>query len=179
MNGIETERALLRMISMDDLDAFTCICSNPRVMKYIGLTCQPIFREEVQSALASMLAHWDRNGFGRWAVVDKQGDKLIGYAGLRSHEGTPEIVYLLDEPYWNKGIGTEISEAIIKFGFEVTNFSRIIAMTRPENVASIRVMEKIGMTHEKGDVIYGISAVVYAISDKEYRSKLNGSPSLN
>lgn len=168
MREIVTDRMILRMFTMNDVDALALICSNPQVMKYIGLACQPISREEIEEALVSILNHWNKNGFGRLAVVDKESNKLIGYAGLRSHEGTAELVYLLDEPYWNKGVATEISRAIIKFGFEVNNFPRIIAMTRPENLASIRVMEKVGMKLEKGDVIYGISAVIYTISKEDH-----------
>lgn len=170
MNSLETERAILRMFAMDDLDALTAICSNPQVVKYIGLDCQPIPREDINNALISILAHWEKNGFGRLAVTDKESGRLIGYAGLRSHEGTAELVYMLDEPFWNKGLGTEISKAMVKTGFEYHNFPRIIAMTRPENKASIRVMEKTGMTLEKGDVIYGISAIIYAISKENYKA---------
>lgn len=179
MKVIETKRVYLRMFTIKDLDALALICNNPQVMKYIGVNCKPVPREEVEEALTSILAHWDKHGFGRWAVIDKESNKLIGYAGLRAHEGTAELVYLLDEPFWNKGIATEMSQAIIKTGFEINNFPRIIAMTRPENVASIRVMEKIGMKLEKGDVIYGISAIIYAILKEDYHSKISASISQN
>lgn len=170
MNNLETERAILRKFTINDLDALALICTNPQVMKYIGIECKPVSREQTEEALISILAFWDKNGIGRLAVIDKANGNLIGYAGLRFHEGTAELVYMLDEPYWNKNLATEISNAVIKFGFETRNFPRIIAVTRPDNKASIRVMEKIGMTLEKGDVIYGISAVVYAISKEEYLS---------
>ena len=171
IKDLETERAILRMFTMDDLDAFAAICSNPQVTKYIGIECKPIPREDVKDAIVSILKHWEKNGFGRWAVVDKESNQLIVYSGLRSHEGTAELVYLLDEPFWNKGMATEISTAVIKVGFEDHNFPRIIAMTRPENTASIRVMEKIGMKLEKGDEITGISVIIYALSKEDYLSK--------
>jgi RimJ/RimL family protein N-acetyltransferase len=60
---------------------------------------------------------------------------------------------------------------VIKAGFEVYNFPRIIAMTRPENAASIRVMKKIGMTFEKRDLFPGMSAVVYSILKEDYQSR--------
>ena len=102
MSEIETERIRLRMFTMDDLDDLALIFSNPRVMKYLGLDCQPISRDETEIILASIIKHWERNGFGRWAVVSKEDNKLIGCAGLRSYEGAAELVYLLDEPYWGK-----------------------------------------------------------------------------
>ena len=170
MNYLETERTILRKFTMDDLDTLTAICSNPQVTKYIGLDCKPIPRADMEEALISILAHWEKNGFGRLAVIDKENNQLIGYSGLRSHEGTAELVYLLDEPYWNKGLATEISQVIVQKGFEFDNFPRVIAMTRPDNKASIRVMEKIGMKLEKNDLFHGISAVVYAISKEDYKS---------
>lgn len=171
MKGFETERTILRMFTMDDLDAVAAICSNPRVTRYMGINGTPISREEAKAALISILKHWEKNSFGRWAVVDKESNKLIGYAGIRSYDGTAELVYLLDEPFWNKGLATEISNAVINVGFEIYNFPLIIAITRPENKASIRVMEKIGMTFDKNDLVYEISAVIYELSKEDYQAQ--------
>lgn len=168
MNGIETQRTILRLFTPDDLDDLASILGNPQVMKYLEIDCQPLSRERTEIAINSIIGHWEKNGFGRWAVVFKDDGKLIGMAGFRTHEDIAELVYILDEPYWHRGLATEIATAILKFGFEAHNFSRIIALTRPANAASRRVMDKIGMSF-KGEVdIYGISAVEYAISRNEF-----------
>ena len=65
-----------------------------------------------------------------------------------------EIAYLLDREYWGKGLATEAAEAIIKHGYAKYGFKRIVAVIHPQNVASIRVAEKIGMKYER-DVLYG------------------------
>jgi [ribosomal protein S5]-alanine N-acetyltransferase len=93
--GLETERAILRMFTIEDRDALSTIGSNPQVMKYIGLECNPFSREEIKDALITIINHWKTNGFGRGAIISKEANKWIGYAGLRLHEGTAELVYLL------------------------------------------------------------------------------------
>jgi RimJ/RimL family protein N-acetyltransferase len=65
-----------------------------------------------------------------------------------------EVAYLLDREYWRKGLATEATEAIIKHGYAKYGFERIVAVIHPQNVASIRVAEKIGMKYER-DVLYG------------------------
>jgi RimJ/RimL family protein N-acetyltransferase len=171
MNQLETERTVLRMFTTNDLDDLAAILSSPEVMKYLELDCQPISRKQTQITIESIIRHWKNHGFGRWAVICKEDGKLIGMAGFRSHEDIGELVYVLDEPYWGVGLATEIADAILKYGFEVCNFLSIIAMTRPENVASRRVMDKIGMRFEKEVNVYGVSAVQYSISREDYQSK--------
>ena len=170
MDGIETERTFLRMFTMDDLDDLARILSNPQVMRYQGHDCQPISRDETEVILASLIKHWERKSFGRWAVISKEDNKLIGCAGLRSYQEIAELLYLLDEPYWGKGIATELGSAILEYGFEKLNFDRIIAVTRPENVVSRRVLEKLGMRFEKETIFFGIFVAQYTISRKEYQS---------
>ena len=173
MDGIETERTILRMFTPGDLDALASILGNPQVMKYLELDCLPLSREKTETALAGIISHWENKGFGRWAVVSKEDGRLIGMAGFRSHEDVAELVYVLDEPYWHRGLATEIACAILKFGFENHNFSHIVALTRPANGASRRVLDKIGMSFQAEVNVYGISAVEYKISQENYKLKNN------
>lgn len=173
MKGIETERTVLRTFTMNDLDALASILGNPEVMKHLEIDCQPLSREKTEIALESIIKHWEKNGFGRWAVVCKEDNKLIGMAGFRTHEDIAELVYILDEPYWDKGLATEIASAILKFGFETQDFERIIALTRPANTASRKVMDKIGMSFKGKANVYGIPVVEYVISQEDYKSKNN------
>jgi RimJ/RimL family protein N-acetyltransferase len=96
---LETNRLILRKFTIDHLAALDRIFRNPKVMKYLGLHGEPMSREEIETALHSIIKHWDRHGFGRWTVISKKGRKLIGCSGLRSYEGIAELVYLIDEPY--------------------------------------------------------------------------------
>ena len=179
MNGIETERAILRQFTMDDLDDLAFVMANPQVMKYLEIDCRPLSREQTETAIANIILHWERHGFGRWAVICKEDRKLIGMAGFRSHEDIAELIYILDEPYWGKGLATEIAGAIIECGFETCKFARIMAMTRPANMASRRVMDKLGMKFEKESEIYGIAAVEYSISKEDFYSRKHPTPAID
>ena len=173
MKAIETARTVLRMFTIDDLDELAAILGNPRVMRYLEIDCQPITREQTEFAITNIVAHWKKHRFGRWAVIDKESSKVIGMTGFRSHEDIAELVYVLDEPFWGKGLATEIARACLEYGFATADFPRIIAMTRPANRASRRVMDKLGMIYQRKLIIYGISVVEYAVSKEEFQSLEN------
>lgn len=148
---ISTERARLRQFTPHDLDDLARIFSKPGVMRYLGLHGTPLPREETETILLSMIAHWKRRGFGRWAVESVEDGRLIGSAGLRSYGEQAELVYLLDEPFWGRGLATEVARACLDFAFRVARLDLVVAFIRPDNLASSRVVKKLGMTHE-GDV---------------------------
>lgn len=169
MGEIETSRLRLRKFSLDDLNDLARIFRKPEVVRHLG-TGMPLLRAEAEYALQGIIRHWRRHGFGRWAAIYKPTGKLIGYGGLRSFQGTPELVYLLDKPYWGLGLATEMAEASLKHGFDDRRFERIVGMTKLANVASQRVMTKIGMRLEKRATICNMEVVCYAISSEEYRA---------
>ena len=171
MKVIETSRTILRKFTMDDLDDVAAIFSNPRVMKYLGIDAKPISRDECEQILESIIRLWQNRGYGRMAVISKENNKLIGVAGLRYFEGDAELFYLLDEPYWGKGLATEVAKGILEYGFETFDFPRIIAIARPANAATLRVLKKLGLKFQKEDVIVGIRAFRYAVSQREFQSK--------
>jgi ribosomal-protein-alanine N-acetyltransferase len=170
MDEIETDRLRLRIFTPDDLDELALIFSDPLVLKYL----QPgraASREETDTALLSMIRHWQRHGYGRWAVVHRSTQKLIGYGGLRCFDGTPELVYLLARPYWNRGFATELANRCLEYGFMRHEFEHIIALTRPRNMASRRVMEKIGMRYEQRTNVFNIDVVKYCLTREAYLSQ--------
>jgi RimJ/RimL family protein N-acetyltransferase len=169
MEKIETARLRLRMFTHADLGDLYPIFSDREVVKYMQ-TGEPATREETEYALESIIKHWHEHGFGRWAVVHKETRQLIGYGGLRSFYGAPELVYLLAKPFWGMGLATELAKACLKWGFEQRGFERIIAIAKPDNKASRRVMEKIGLSFERNGDFQGIGVVFYVISRATYQS---------
>ena len=167
MPSIETDRLLLRMIRADDLDNLASLLSDPDVVKYVG-DGKPTGREEATRALESIIKHWETHGFGRWAVVDKSTGEFIGFGGLRSLFGTPEVVYHLAKVHWGKGYATELARAVLRFGFEERGFDRIVAITKPQNAASIHVMDKLGLRFERNARYYEIDVVQYEITREEF-----------
>jgi ribosomal-protein-alanine N-acetyltransferase len=158
------------MLRDSDLDDLAALFADPDVMRYVG-TGQPTDRSEAQKALSSIVAHWNRHGFGRWAIEGKNTKEFNGYGGLRSLFGTPEVVYHFARQHWGKGLATEMARASLNFGFNVKGFDRIVAIAKPANAASIHVMEKIGMHFEKQTSYYDIEVIEYAISAAEFRAQ--------
>jgi RimJ/RimL family protein N-acetyltransferase len=122
-----------------------------------------------------MIRHWELHDYGRWAVTDKETKRFIGVGGLRSLFGTPELVYHLSTEYWGRGLGTELAQSILSFGFRMRVFERIVAITKPGNLRSQKVMQKVGMTFEKNETYYGMEVVQYSITIEEY-ARLTASP---
>jgi RimJ/RimL family protein N-acetyltransferase len=175
--GIETARLRLRMFTWNDLDALCRIAEDPEVMRFIG-GGQPLTREETHANLSSIISAFRRRGFGRWAVVLKETGTLAGYCGL-SHgdqEVGVELAYMLGRGEWGKGLATEAARACLRYGFERLGFDSIAALTRPENLKSRRVMERLGMRFLRAGHHYGYNCVCYTVSrdewhpdDSEYR----------
>lgn len=165
---IETASLRLRMFRPEDLDNLAGMFSDPLVMRYVA-DGKPAGRVVAEKALTSMIAHWRREGFGRWAAEDKRTDQFVGFGGLRSLFGTPEVVYHFWPAHWGKGLATELACASLRYGFEEHRFKRIVAVAKPENSASIHVMEKLGMRYEMHTSYYDIGVVQYAIAREEFK----------
>lgn len=164
---LETARLLLRELTMDDLDELTELRADPLVMKYIGAQD----RAKVEQRLRYYISHYEPHRFGMWGVVHKEQGKLIGWCGLMFLEGTPEVEvgYGVAKAYWGQGLMTEAAAASLRYGFEERGLARIVAVALPENTASRRIMEKLGMKYEKNALHYGFDCVYYAIAREEFR----------
>jgi len=164
---VETARLQLRMFRQDDLDSLAGLLADRDVMRYVG-DGQPASREVAAAALQSIIRHWHDHGFGRWAAIDKATDRFVGFGGLRSLKATPEVVYHFPKRHWGCGLATELGKASLRYGFEEHRFERIVAIAKPENVASIHVMEKLGMRYQMHTAYYNIEVVQYEIRQAEF-----------
>jgi len=156
------------MFGPDDLDDLTSLFLDPEVTRYVG-NGEPGTREDAERALKSIADHWQKHGFGRWAVVDKDTQKFLGIGGLRSLFGTPEVVYHFLPAHWGKGLATELARASLRYGFEEHAFDRVLAIAKPQNLASIHVMEKVGMRYDKHTTYYDMDVIQYAILQEEFK----------
>lgn len=170
MHESETLRLQLRRFTESDLDNLYSIYSNPEVMRYVGKGV--LTRQETDTRIERMAQHWQQHGFGMWAVIEKVSQRLIGRCGLIYLDGTPEVElgYVLDKPYWNQGLATEASLACLKFGFEQIGLERIVAIAHPQNIASQRVMQKVGMEYEKDAYYYDTNVVYYVLSRQNWQA---------
>ncbi len=168
MPTVETQRLQLQMFMSTHLNDLYHLLSDPDVVKYVG-NGKPVSLAETETALMSFGKHWERHGFGRWAVFEKSTQKWIGFGGLRMLIDTPEVVYHLAKKHWGLGLATEMARASLRYGFENHGFDRIVAVAMPGNTRSIRVMEKIGMVYEGLANYYDIGVVQYSISRLDYQ----------
>jgi len=171
---IETKRLILRPFEERDVDDIA-FYADPDVMRFIprGPDDPSKLKEIFTRVLARSRDMWARHGFGLWAVELRQSGRVIGHCGLQHLDGGEEVevFYLLDKPYWNQGIATEATKAALRFGFDVAGLSRIVAIAIPENVGSLRVMEKAGLRHEGPAVHYKINCTKYGLNRERYRQE--------
>ena len=149
---LETKRLILRHQVIADLDDLWALYCNPSIAKYIPDT--PRSRAEAQEELEwHMHGHPKHPELGLWATIHKESGKFIGRCGLLpwTIEGQydVEVAYTIAEEYWGQGLGTEAAHAILQYGFDHLNLTRLICIIDPDNIASQSVAKKIGMAYEK------------------------------
>jgi ribosomal-protein-alanine N-acetyltransferase len=157
---IETDRLILRPFTLADVDASYEMNLDARVSKYTGDGGVVSYEETKRRITEHSMADYAKYGYGRWAVELKSEGKFIGFAGLKFLDDMNEVDlgYRLMYDYWGKGIATEAAIACLDYGFNTLKLKRIIAMLLPDNIGSIRVLEKVGFHYEKefmedGDLI--------------------------
>jgi ribosomal-protein-alanine N-acetyltransferase len=129
--------------------------------------------EDAKKSMDSILKHWEEHGFGIWAVIDKEEGTLLGRCGpnLIAETSEVEVDFVIARNFWGKGFATEAAEVALAYGFGVLNLDRIIALSKPENTASRRVMEKAGMRYVRDAQYWGIICAYYEISKAEHASQ--------
>ena len=166
---IETERLLLRPFTKEDLPELVRMRTDEEVARYLG-TPETRTPEFVARRLDFYMRCREQHGFGMSPAVAKADGTFVGWGGLQPLEETGEIEVGcgLDRPFWGRGYASELAAAWLRYGFETAGLERIIAVAVPENTASRRVMEKLGMRYEKNAVHYGVDCVFYAIGRDEF-----------
>ena len=167
---IETARLRLRQFAPTDFEELLALRSDPDVMRFIG-SGGPHDEGQVRASLDKHLRRWEEHGFGMWAVEFKDEGALVGWCGLVYLEDGEEVEvgYGFSKAHWGKGLATEAARASLRYGFETLGLERIVAVAQPENVASRRVMEKIGMKYVRKDFFYGTDVVYYCITRSEFQ----------
>ncbi|MDO6416510.1 GNAT family N-acetyltransferase [Sphingomonas sp. BIUV-7] len=147
---IETERLLLRPIGPDDRDAVATMFASPSGRRYLG---GPRPADEAWDAIVAMMACQAAYGMSCWGVERRADARLIGVCGLAPFaradtpiEGEIEIGWQLAEESWGQGYGLEAAKASLAWGWGHLPAPRIVAITVPANLPSVRLMARLGMT---------------------------------
>jgi [ribosomal protein S5]-alanine N-acetyltransferase len=143
---IETDRLILRKITLNDAEDMYLYASNEEVTRYVTWDTHSSLSDTIDF-INSFLPQYD----APWGIELKENGKFIGtvhFVWWQQQHNSAEIGYVLSKEYWAKGLITEAARAIISFGFENMDLVRIQARCFLENKGSERVMEKLGMSFE-------------------------------
>lgn len=147
---LETARLQLREWSAADAPALYAIVSDPVTMQFWPA---PFTREATEAWIARSVASYAANGFGRWALLERDSGQIVGDCGILLNlvDGVEEhdLGYIVHHRYWGRGYAPEAALACRDYGIERLGLRRLVANMATENRASERVAQKIGMVLEK------------------------------
>jgi [ribosomal protein S5]-alanine N-acetyltransferase len=163
--SLETPRLILRPFREDDLDLLTELMANADFMRFSS----GIYDRKQTIAFLEKVVGWSRKGLpSQFAVIVRETERLIGYCGffhqLVDQANEIEIGYRLHPDCWNRGLATEAARSIRDHAFGVLELPRVISIIHPDNVASRRVAEKIGMQFERKTSFKGLPAQIFALN---------------
>ena len=129
------------------------LLTDPLVMKTLSADGKPLSDERIAETIRQAVDHWQQHGFGFWVFYRKSDSQLIGRGGLKTYQIDGKdmigLAYAVMPDYWNGGFATEMAAATLCVGFEHLAFPEIGSWTLPVNLASQRVMEKLGFRYER------------------------------
>ncbi len=146
--ALESERLIYRKFAQDDFDIVFDWLGNAENMKYrYG---EPRTEAQVRDYLAWAMSCAEQEPCAtfKYAVVLKEGNRLIGASTLMNVPDEPEVGWTVHRDFWRQGYGTEIGMTMLRLGFDMLGLRRIIAGCNAKNHGSYRIMEKIGMRRE-------------------------------
>jgi [ribosomal protein S5]-alanine N-acetyltransferase len=164
---IQTERLLLRQFRAEDLAAHRAMVDDDPAVTWAHVRLPLV---DSLRRWADRLDGWSQDGFGMWIAAERASGRIIGHCGLQRLESGDdvEVGYYLGRTAWGHGYATELARACLRFGFVDRDLSRIVAVVRLENQPSRRVLEKIGMRHERDGHFYGFDAALYSVDRAQF-----------
>ena len=146
-----TKRLALRRFTPDDREWFVELYGDPDVMRYMGGAQA---RQDAENMLeARILRYYDEHpGLGIWMTLERSTGERLGLHLINHIRGESiiQVGFVLAKPAWGRGYGTEMAEALLRYGFVDLSLPRICAITDPANLASQNVLLKIGL-HRNGE----------------------------
>lgn len=162
MSEIQTERLVLRRFRRDDFEAYAAICADADVMRYLA-DGRPLSRDEAWFQMAWIVGHWALRGYGPWALEERDSGALVGRIGFIDAEGWPgfELAWMLRRSSWGRGYATEGARAALTFAFEELRRDHVVHLIHPDNIASMRLAERLGARPEGSTRVRGHEVLVY------------------
>jgi ribosomal-protein-alanine N-acetyltransferase len=168
---ITTERLVLRPYTLEDVGPLHRIVCEEGVLRYFPKPDPPP-RERIREMILGQQTHWRERGFGLWAVEALSTGALMGRSGLMYLPQTDEVEvdFILGQAHWRQGFATEAGRASLRYGFEEIGLESVVGIVHPGNVASRRVLEKLGMQVTRPAEYFGMACYRYAIERSAYEA---------
>lgn len=166
----QTPRLTVRQFVAGDAQNLGWIYSDPDVMRYIP-PGDAWDQAKIERFVAICQERYVTPGFGMWAAELRDAPSIVvGHCGLKHLATTQdvEIAWIFGKTYWNRGLGTEAARAVLEHGFATLGLPRIVAVAEPPNGASLRIMQKLGMTLQGGAHYYDRDLTMYALEARDY-----------
>lgn len=161
---LETDRLVLRRLRLADLDDMAALLADAEALRFWG---PPLDRVGAQAWIERNLARYERDGFGRCAIVLRESGELVGDCGfiLTEIEGVEEVElgWIVSRRHWGRGIATEAGAAWRDHAFGPLGLRRIVSMIHERNIASRRVAEKLGMRVVRTAMWGGLPHLMYSV----------------
>lgn len=169
---LHTQRLDIREFTETDFDEFASLMADPEVMRYS--LKGPLSREEAREYFTDrIIGHYQKHGFGLWALILKEENRLIGFAGLITQEiegkSKVELAYRLLPTYWGRGLASEAANAISDYAFSKLHLKDLISIIDTANHRSLLLAKRLGMNALKKTVFHGFEVFVYAQSNPHHR----------
>jgi RimJ/RimL family protein N-acetyltransferase len=167
---ISSERLLLRPIGAADLKELHRLWNDELVRRFLW-DGKVVPLEQTEAIVERNNQLFENFGFGLWGVREHNLEELLGFAGYWHFRAPPslELLFGVKSHHWNRGIATESSRCVIRYGFEVLGFRTVEARMDVANAASIKVLEKLGMSFQRRAVLDGLDTIFYALRFDEWR----------
>jgi [ribosomal protein S5]-alanine N-acetyltransferase len=166
--SLTTLRLSLRPLQPTDASTLHRISQMEGVLKYFPNPSPPPL-EKVEGFILGQESHWEKYGYGNWGILPNDEKEIIGWVGLQYLPGLEEteVGFLLSPDQWGKGYASEAAQASLRFGFEHFELDHIIALVHPENLASLRVVQKCGMYYVETLHLWGIDLMRHRLDNPE------------
>lgn len=169
---ISSERLWLRPLGKSDVAALHQLWIDEQVRRFLW-DGKVIPRAQTQAIVERSIHLFDERGFGIWGVHERAADQLVGFAGYWHFRTPPclELLFGVASDHGNRGIATESALAVVGYGFETLGFEEIAASTDVANLASVRVLQKLGMSFARRAVADGLDTLFYALRNDAWRMR--------
>ncbi len=170
MTVLTTERLLLRPVASADEEELHALFLEPEVARYL-LDGERVSREWVRAEIEASRKRFMEHGCGLWAGrLGSADEPILGVFGFRPFFDPDELqlLYALTPSAWDRSLATEGARAVVRYAFEGLDFSEVVAATDEPNGASIRVMERLGMTRWKEEDGEPSATITYRLERRDF-----------